>query len=135
MTCDRWRDVILLETDGTVPPADRDDLRRHLADCPACRQYAEAVRSVVSALSVECVGPVPARLAHRLRRLAATVEVRPAWRRQVRYWAAAAAALLVAATLVLAFLDRRPDRVRPDDLRDLAGLEIERDLAEIARDI
>ena len=130
--CDRWRDLILLDAEGTLPASDRDGLWQHLSGCAACRRYAGEVRAVLSVLSGEA-SPLPGGLERRLVDLAGGVRVRAARWRMMRYRAAAAAVLLVSAALAVLLLAPRRDRPGPGGFPDLTGIEIDRDLAAIAR--
>lgn len=43
MKCGRYEEWIALEAGGDLPRKEAERLRRHLAECPACRNFAEAV--------------------------------------------------------------------------------------------
>jgi len=73
--CDRWRDLILLDAEGTLPASDRDGLWQHLSGCAACRRYAGEVRAVLSVLSGEA-SPLPGGLERRLVDLAGGVLIK-----------------------------------------------------------
>src|SRR5690349_17322311 len=44
MHCKQARDLLVSSLDHTLPPGERDAVRAHLAECAACRRFAEAMR-------------------------------------------------------------------------------------------
>jgi anti-sigma factor (TIGR02949 family) len=50
MDCQRIQENLSAWLDGELPPAEMETLRRHLAECAACRQVADELRSVAALL-------------------------------------------------------------------------------------
>lgn len=58
--CERARVWASQELDGELSPLERAALRSHLVDCPGCRAFAAAVRTVTGELrSAPCAVPEP----------------------------------------------------------------------------
>src|SRR5262245_48946395 len=98
MTCELMQERISARLAGALDTAEREELDRHLAECPACSEHAVELERLWTALGDE---PVPTeRMRERVDELIAreiqTKRVRPpAWQR------AAERLLPIAATLVL----------------------------------
>jgi anti-sigma factor RsiW len=100
MNCERVQRRILLAQAGELPARHEPDLARHLAGCPACREYAAAAERLTAGVrrALPAGTPSPAVLAAIRsaagRSEAAGVAPAIAWRRpavQVLAWAAALA--------------------------------------------
>jgi len=59
MNCDRMQKLILLCASGELSPARRSELERHLAGCPACRQYGDCAADVTRRAREELASPLP----------------------------------------------------------------------------
>lgn len=136
MTCDDWRDLILLEADGALLRADRERLAAHVAACPACRGYAGDARRVLEAFPPGAGPPVPAALDGRLMKLALGLTIRRPVRRWVRLVPAAAAAGVAATALALFLALPRPlAPLTEAELLHCGERQIAADLADLRRAI
>ncbi|PTX64832.1 putative zinc finger protein [Melghirimyces profundicolus] len=58
MSCGKWLEWIQRDLDGDLSPEERGELRRHLAGCPACAEFAGRLRKIDETLS-ELPRPAP----------------------------------------------------------------------------
>jgi hypothetical protein len=114
MSCDTDFEVLMAYLDGELSPVERGRVAEHVVGCATCRETVEDLRAVSGALTKWSV-PEPATLptARDLLDRAgvpaqAAVSEAPAsrWSEVVRRWGAAAALLLVAATIGTVVLTR-----------------------------
>jgi len=128
--CALYKETLVLDVHGELPPAERGAWQRHLANCAACRQQSEQLRALirnaqetmrVPALTLEEVQVLSDRAQRALR--AAKADARPAW---IAWWLAPACAtcmvLLVAGWFGL-----------KNSTPDTAAIAIERVPAEVIR--
>ena len=59
MRCDEAAERITALVDGELPPAEREELERHLAACPACREARAAEEAVAARLRAAGRPPLP----------------------------------------------------------------------------
>ncbi len=135
--CRRYQPLLVDHAEGTVAPAQRHRLERHLARCPQCRADLAALRAIPAALHTATV-PDPGEAFWLQQRQAIGRAIRHApeprslwnldWLRdrvrppQWRY-AIAAAASLLAALAVYRFAERTPEPQRDASAVQIAALD------------
>ena len=75
------KDVLALLSeylDLELPPADCSEVHKHLADCPACVELLESLRSTIALYRTYAPNALPAPLSDRARR-----ELEDAWRKML----------------------------------------------------
>ena len=108
MNCPDWEERIALYAEGDLPPREAQQAAAHVADCEACRGFAEEIRHNLAALrEFHAEPPAPADYAAvRARVLAELPGPRRSWR-----WVWLAPVL--AAAIAIAFFVTTPQPVEP----------------------
>ncbi|HUP05240.1 MAG TPA: zf-HC2 domain-containing protein [Bryobacteraceae bacterium] len=109
MNCGEWEERIALHAAGDLPGGEAAEVERHLAECAACRETAEAYTRSLDLMRAAHAGAIsPAHYAAVRARVLAKIEAagRPAWRQA---WAWGLAGLASAAFLAL-MMQQRPTR-------------------------
>lgn len=122
MNCRDTEQLLQAERDGALPDNRRADLERHLAECPACREFRSRLSQVSEFVRSEAAGVRVPDADAEWRRLQVRMhgdEVRLPRKRRLApvYWLGAPIA--AAAALALALLS--PSRVPPGGATDTAG--------------
>ena len=112
MSCERFRELISHSLDSGEDPS--DETRQHLAGCPACRQYRDAMANLEAELhgNLPPMMPVPTELQQRII-TAVRSEPRPVARRRLVLTTSGLAAAACLAIAVGFWMAHPPDK--PDD--------------------
>jgi len=105
VTCDRARELLSGYLDGELDPAERQELERHLAECPGCSEELKALRKTVDLVRALPRVGMPAAAADKVRdRLRNELRGRNVLRKLSGWWAGARLASRAAVAVVVVLL-------------------------------